>query len=214
VMKQLGYKIAYQRAYGPFETDFTPDILKMQQAGVQMVVLIAVDQNITSRFLSQAHQQGWQPKVIWGGASTYTTTMVQQAGGPSVADGYYLEQAASLYLGQDSSTVPEVATFLKWVHGLYPGFVPDLFTLYGWTAAQLYVQGLKGAGSNPTSSTLLASLKKITSFDANGMLAPANPGGNQPAYCYLLAKVVNGNFQRVDMPKSGFRCDGHYQHAS
>jgi len=209
-----GYKIVYQREYGPLETDFTSDILKMEQAGVQMVVLISVDQSLTSRFLAQAHTQGWHPQVIWGGASTYTTTIVQQAGGPSVANGFYLEQAAALYLGQDQSSVPEVGEFLKWVHGLYPGFVPDLFTLYGWTSAQLYVQGLKQAGANPTSQSLLNSLKQITSFDANGLLAPANPAGHEPASCYLLAKIVNGDFQRVDMPPSGFRCDGTYYHAS
>jgi ABC-type branched-subunit amino acid transport system substrate-binding protein len=211
--KHEGYKILYQRMYGPFETDFTSDILKMQQAGVQMLVLISVDQNITSRILSEAHQQGWHPQVIWGGASTYTDTLVQQAGGPSVADGFYLEQANALYLGQDAKSVPQVNDFLHWVHGLYPGFVPDLFTLYGWTSAELYVDALKKAGSDPTQASLMTALKGTTNFNADGMVAPANPAAHEPPSCWLLAKITNGQFQRFDMPKTGFRCDGTYYHA-
>ncbi|HUA93964.1 MAG TPA: ABC transporter substrate-binding protein, partial [Acidimicrobiales bacterium] len=137
-----------------------------------------------------------------------------QAGGPSVMDGFYMEQANALYLGQDSKSVPQVSDFLHWVNGLYPGFTPDLFTLYGWTSAELYVDALKKAGTDPTRASLLAALKGTTNFDASGMVAPANPAEHDPPSCWLLARVVNGKFQRYDMPSTGFRCDGTYEHAS
>lgn len=218
-MESLGYKIAYQRYYSPLDTDFTPDVLKMEADGVQMVVLIATNDSYGAKLLNQMHTQGFHPQVIWGGASIYSgvspsdPTIVKDAGGAAVADGVYLEQAQSLYLGEDAKLVPEIATFNKWVHGLDPGFNIDLFTLYGWTSAQLFVQGLKNAGADPTSASLVAALKKITSFNAGGMLATANPAGKQPATCYVLAQIVNGQFQRVDMPSgTTYRCDGHYIH--
>jgi branched-chain amino acid transport system substrate-binding protein len=213
-MKHEGYKIVYQREYGPFETDFTSDILKMQQAGVKMLVLIATDAAVTAKIVSQAHQQGWQPEVEWAGAASYTNTIVDQAGGPSVMNGFYLSQANALYLGQDAKSVPQVNDFLHWVNGLYPGFTPDLFTLYGWTSAELYVDAPKKAGSDPTRQTLLTALKGFTNFDASGMVAPANPAAHEPPSCWLLARVVNGKFQRYDMPETGFRCDGTYYHAT
>jgi hypothetical protein len=50
-------------------------------------------------------------------------------------------------------------------------------------------------------------LIKIKEFDAGGMLAPANPGDQKPATCWLLAEVKNGSFKRVT-PDKGFSCEG------
>ena len=216
-MEHLGYKIVYERQFSPAETDFSADVVKMEQAGVQMVVLSAINDSYGGRLLQQMHAQGFHPKVVWGGASIYSgvdaadPTIVKDAGGASVADGVYLEQAQALYLGQDAARVPEIGTFLHWVHGLYPGANIDLYTLYGWTSAQLYVDALRHAGPDPDQAALMAALEKETSFDAGGMLAPADPAGKQPASCYVLAQVVGGTFQRVDMPAGAtYRCDGHY----
>ena len=212
-MEHLGYKIAYEREFGPLETDYTSDVVKMEQAGVQMVTLVSTNDTYGAKLLMDMHTQGFHPQVIWGGAAIYSgvspaqPTIVTAAGGPSVADGVYLEQAESLYIGQDVHLVPEIKTFLTWVHGLYPGFNIDLFTLYGWASAQLYVEGLKAAGAHPTQSSLLAALEKIDSFDAGGMLAPADPAGKKPPTCYVLAQITNGVYQRVDMPAGRvYRC--------
>lgn len=220
-MESLGYKIGYLRYFSPLDTDFTPDVIKMESDGIKMVVLIATNDTYGADLLQQMHTQGFHPEVIWGGASTYSgvspsdPTIVKDAGGASVVDGFYLEQAQALYLGQDAKLVPETTTFDTWVHGLYPGFNIDLFTLYGWTSAQLFVDALKKAGSSPTQASLLAALKTETSFDAGGMLAPADPAGKVPAHCYVLAQVVSGQFQRVDMPaNSEYRCDGRFIYES
>ncbi len=212
-MEHLGYKIAYEREFSPFETDYTSDVVKMEQAGVQMVTLVSTNDTYGAKLLADMHTQGFHPQVIWGGAAIYSgvsasePTIVKAAGGPTVADGVYLEQANSLYLGQDAHLVPEISTFDKWVHGLYPGFNMDLFTLYGWASAQLYVEALKAAGPHPTQSDLLAALKKTGTFDAGGMLAPAGPAAKKPPHCYLLAQIRNGQFQRVDMPAGQvYRC--------
>lgn len=220
-MEHLGYKVIYDKQFSVSTTDFSTYVVQMEQAGVQMVVLIAINDSYAAKLLADMSAQGFHPTVVWGGASIYSgtsptsSTLVKDAGGPAVADGVYLEQSEALYLGQDAKQVPDVATFVHWVHGLYPGSNIDLFTLYGWASAELYVDALKKAGSNPTQADLLASLKKITSFDAGGMLAPADPAQKKPATCYVLAQVRNGAFQRVDMPaNSVYRCDGSYFHAS
>ncbi len=97
----------------------------------------------------------------------------------------------------------------EWVHGLDPNFTIDLYTVYGWASAELYVDALKKAGPTPTQASHRAALKTETNFDADHMLAPANPAGKVPATCYVLAQIVNGEFQRVDMPKGSlYRCDG------
>jgi len=209
-MEHEGYQIVYSRTYGPLETDFTADVIKMQQAGVQAVDLTAIDGSHAARFMQEAHTQGFHPQLVFSGGPIYTADFVSQAGGASVVDGTYLNQTQALYLGGDAGSVPAVSQFLTWVHGLYPGFPTDIFTIYGWTSAALYVQALKNAGPNPTQAGLLAALGQVHSFDADGLLAPSDPAGKQPASCYLLAKIVNGQFVRTDMPASGFRCDAPY----
>ena len=209
-MEHEGYQIVYSRTYGPLESDFTTDVIKMQQAGVQAVNLTAVDANVAAKFMQEAHTQGFHPALVFSGGPIYTSDFVQEAGGASVVDGMYLNQTQALYLGGDADSVPAVGQFLKWVHGLYPGFAPDIFTIYGWTSAALYVQGLKNAGSSPTSQTLLHALGQVHEFTADGLLAQSDPAGKQPASCYLLARITNGQFVRTDMPASGFRCDAPY----
>jgi len=79
-----------------------------------------------------------------------------------------------------------------------PGFTPDLYTLYGWASAQLFVQALQAAGKNPTRGELLSQLQKITSFSASNLIGSSNPAKKLPPNCYIMAKIVNGKYQRVD----------------
>jgi ABC-type branched-subunit amino acid transport system substrate-binding protein len=214
-MKHLGYDIVYNTDYGPLETDFTPEVLAMKAAGVQFVDLSITDANNAEHIVQEMHQQGFHPQVIESAGPIYVDNFTQEAGGPSVTDGIWLPQGVALYLGGDAKTIPAVDTFLAWVQRVHPGFVPDLYTLYGWASAQLMVQAIKAAGSNPTSASVIAQLRKITSFNASGLMAPANPAGKVPGSCYVMARIVNGVFVRVPpSPKSGFICDQPYFHPS
>ncbi len=218
-MESIGYRFVFDQTFSPSQTDFTQQIIAMEQAGVQMVVLFAINDSYGGAVLKDMAVQGFHPQVVWAGPAMYsgsesTPTVVTDAGGAGAVNGLYLVQSTSLYLGQDARLVPEITTFLQWVHGLYPGFAVDDFTLDGWASAELYVDALKRAGPDPTQQTLLAALKTFTTFDADGLLAPADPAGKVPPSCYLLAQVRKGVFQRVDMPTSNeFRCDSTFYRA-
>ena len=130
-------------------------------------------------------------------------------------NGSYLDQNASLYLGEDEAAIPAVGTFLHWVNVASPGFAPDLFTLYGWNSAQLFVQALKGAGSDPSRGSILAQLGKITSYNGGNIVTTSNPVARTTSNCYLIGQVVNGQWQRLDDPPvnsstNGYRCDYQY----
>ena len=85
--------------------------------------------------------------------------------------------------------------------------------MYGWVSAALFVQALKAAGANPTRGSVLAQLSKITSFNAAGLLAPANPAQKKPASCYVMMQIKNGKYQRTQPTTSGFSCDSSYYYA-
>ena len=46
--------------------------------------------------------------------------------------------------------MPAVKQFVTYVKKVNPSWVPDLYTLFGWASAELFVQALQAAGPNPT----------------------------------------------------------------
>ncbi len=214
VAEQEGFKFIYAKTYPVTQTDFTQNVIAMKNAGVKILFIDQMPPNYASSVLKALSQQNYHPQVLLG-AATYSNALIPAAGGAANVNGAYLAQNLTLYQGSDSSIVPAVSTFQDWVQKASPGFKPDLFTLYGWLSTELFVQGLKSAGKNPSRGSLLEALSKVTTFNGNNISATSNPAASDPPHCYLIAKVVNGEFQRVDDPPvssstAGFRCDGSY----
>jgi len=215
VAEKAGFKFVSQEVYATTQTDFNQQVIAMKNAGVKIVFMDQMPSNYAGSVFKALQQQDFHPQVLLG-AATYSNQLITQSGGASNVDGSYLQQNLALYLGTDQTAVPAVGTFLHWVQQASPGFSPDLFTAYGWLSANLFVQGLKNAGSNPSRGSLLQSLSKITSFNGDGFNAPSNPSAKVPPNCYLIVTVTNGQFVRSpDNPPTtgstnGFRCDGSY----
>ncbi len=214
VMEKVGYKVLYDQQFDVSQTDFTQNVIQMKNAGVKMLFIDQMPALYASSVLKDLQLQNYHPVVVLG-AATYSQTLVASSGGPSAVNGDYLDQNQSLYLGEDAQSVPAVSTFLHWIQVQSPGFQPDLFTLYGWLSAELFSQGLANAGTNPSRGSLMQALNKITTFDGNHIIAPANPVAKTLSNCYLIGKVVNGAFTRLDDPPissstNGYRCDYQY----
>jgi ABC-type branched-subunit amino acid transport system substrate-binding protein len=214
VLQHAGYKISYFSTVPITQTNFTQNVVAMRNAGVRLILIDQLPQNYAGALLSALYQQNFHPKLIIGTAA-YSNELVSSAGGPAAANGSNLEMPNALFLGGDAAVIPADATFLKWVQRASPGFKPDYYTLAGWANTQLFAQALKAAGKNPTRGLVQQQLRKITSFSASGLIAPANPAAGVPGDCYLIAKIVNGKFVRsddspVNGPAGGYRCDGGF----
>jgi ABC-type branched-subunit amino acid transport system substrate-binding protein len=202
-MKSVGFKIVYDRGAGPFETSFLSDILAMKNAGIEMVFNLELPDNLAATFAQEMQQQNFKPIHIEGAA--YSDKFLSLAG--SAADGIYIEQQYALYLGQDAKVVPAVTLFQKWMRAVDPSPDFEIESIYGWSAAELFVQALRQAGNPPTRAGLVTALNKITSFDADGLVPAANPAQAIPSDCFLLAQVQHGEIVRVPpTPSSGFYC--------
>ena len=209
VMTDMGYKFTYTRLYEPTETDFTPDIVQMQTKGVKALILVSADVKSIARIEQAADQQHWHPTFTLLGASAYDPTLLQLA--QSQVEGVWLYIPAAMYLGEDRSWNKEVDLFNSWLARTHPGDPVDLFSVYGWESARLFVQALQAAGPQAKRTTLIAALKNIHQFDGNGMYPVGDPAGKGPPVCYIIVRVQGGKFTRVDDPPNGFRCDGQYE---
>jgi ABC-type branched-subunit amino acid transport system substrate-binding protein len=202
-MKSVGYRILYDHGVGPFYTDFLPDIIDMQHAGVQMFVGLELPDSFAATLAKQMQQQNFRPINIEGVA--YSNALLALAG--SAAEKMYIYQSYALYLGQDAKTVSAVNLFVKWVKKVDPHPSLAIESVYGWTSAELFAEALKQAGNPPTRAGLISALDKITLFNSGGLIPPSDPTHNVPTSCFLLAQVRNGYIRRVPpTPQTGFYC--------
>jgi len=202
-LSHLGFNIVYARGFSQNETTFTSDVLAMKAKGVKIFMGVAFPDNYAATISREFSQQNFHP-LNWETAG-YGSQFLPLAGG--TANGAFLPLGTALFLGQDSSAIPAVATFTKWMKQIDSKDSIALWGATSWSAAALFVQALKDAGKNPTRASLVAALNKITSFNAGGLIAASNPAKNIPANCWLLAQVKNNQIVRVSpSPKSGFIC--------
>jgi len=213
-MKTEGYKIAYVDDINPLQSDFTTDVINMKNAGVNAVDLGGIDWQDAAIFVENAATQNWHPGLIFSTGSAYAAQFISHAGGPAVTNGIQIGQVYALYLGQDAKSVPAVQQFDTWVKKVNPSWVPDLYTLFGWASAEMFVQALKAAGPHPTRGAVMAQLKKITSFTANGLMGGSDPAAKTVTPCFLMAGIKNGTYVRELPTGSGFDCNAKLYNAS
>ena len=202
-MKAAGWKIVYDHGVGPFDTDFLPDIISMKSKGVKLFFSTELPDNYAATLAKQFQQQNF--KAINIEAAAYSAQLLKLAG--SSANNMYIEQGEALYLGQDANTVPAVALFDKWMNKVSSAPNFEIESVFGWSAAELFVQALAQAGNPPTRAGLVRALNKVTFFDAGGMIPPTDPAAGIPSGCFLLAQVQHGVIKRVSpTPPVGFYC--------
>jgi ABC-type branched-subunit amino acid transport system substrate-binding protein len=205
-MKHLGYNVVYERAVTPTDSNFTSDVIQMRQQNVKFVVLEA-NPPIIANFMAAAAQQGFKPVVTTPGQGYDPATLSQ---GGSAVEGLYTDTPSALYFNKDDAAhIPEVALYQKWMATAAPGVGLDLFSVYGWGQAELFVQAARKVGPKLTRPALLSALASIETF-ADEILAPGGPATKRDATCYVITKVVKGSFVRVDTPPTSFRCDGSF----
>lgn len=200
--KAEGFSIVYSTGYAPSQTTFLANVLTMKARGVQLFLTQGLPDAYAATLAEEMQQQNFHPINVEGDA--YSANLIKDGG--SAVDHMYIEINYVLYLGADSN-LPAVKLFTKWMKIADPDANFELQALYGWAAAQLFVQGLRNAGDPPTRAGLEAALDKVTSFNASGLLTTSNPAQNIPGSCLVLAQVHGDQIVRVaPTPPTGFYC--------
>jgi ABC-type branched-subunit amino acid transport system substrate-binding protein len=208
-IESVGIRKGYVRGVGPTETDFSADVQRMKAAGVDFVVadLPASDAKI---LLTEIKQANFHPKLI-SDVALYGADSLQQLGNPQMANGVVGPVSFGLFLGQN--TGPGISLMNKWVKKVPGAGSADLYTVYGWSSAELFADALKAAGQNPTQQSLLSAVKGIHHFDTGGLLPIADVGTQTPPHCWTIFQVQNGAFAALH-PSNAFDCSGSYIPAS
>jgi hypothetical protein len=120
---------------------------------------------------------------------------------PDALKNTYVDQVYAMFLGEDGQRIPEVSLFLDWMKKTDPNQNVDLFALYGWLSARLFVDAMTKIGDSgqpPTRKGLIDTLSTWGSWDGNGMVAPVDIGKKRPSDCFFIFTVTpDGKFQRT-----------------
>jgi len=195
----VGLKNGYLNANFPFgSTNVQPVALAMKSAGVDGVTA-STDPNTAFALVTALRQSGANPKVAvfatgYGGD-------LQQAG-PSAQ-----QTAQNLsFLSTWEPVEMHTAATQQLQSALKSAGVttdPTYAEYAGYSSIALLVQGLQGAGSNPSQAALIKSLSRITNFNSAGLFGSHSinltqrVGSLGPGNCYSFATYSGSTFQPV-----------------
>ena len=156
-------------------------------------------------FAKEAQTQGVNTVKVWDcSLQCYDRRLISEGG--SAVEGHYTW--ISFLPFEDKGHNDELNAFLQYDKK------PDGFGAQAWVAGEVFATAVNDivAKSGPngiTRSALLAAIRNVNDFDANGFIAPTNIGDKVGSACLIGMQVQNGKFVRVDPVEPGkFDCTG------
>jgi branched-chain amino acid transport system substrate-binding protein len=193
-LKQAGFQVPYLDTSLPFGTvNVTAVALQMKAAGVDSMVA-EIDGNTELALITAGQQTGikWKYVVL---ATGYGSSWLSNPSAVASSQKLYFGVLQTPVELHTPGTIAEQAALKK-----YAGFsgVPDFGWSEGWESAGLMIEGLQVAGKNPTRQSFITNLRKVTSWNDDGLLAvPINfEHTTTPAKteCLWTAQLVGHQF--------------------
>jgi ABC-type branched-subunit amino acid transport system substrate-binding protein len=197
--KKLGYNLVYTQPINvaggliPYDSYAT----QMASKGVKYVQYIGAAAPYAQQLkqaidLEQRTKSSFHPMFVMD--PTAYDNSYTSAG--SVTDGTYSYLPAPLYLSSNEiAKNPELSTYIQWLQHTSGG-APTYFGLWAWAAAVLFTQTAIALGGRLTRASLLAAVRTIHAFTANGMVPPQNVGAKQTPTCMSVVQRINGSWVR------------------
>ncbi|MFQ5353272.1 MAG: ABC transporter substrate-binding protein, partial [Candidatus Binatia bacterium] len=189
----MGLEIAETSAHKPTESEFTAAILRLRNAGCDLVLMGTVHRD-TVLLLEAARKIGWDGAAWVGNYAAYGQVIAEQESGSG--EGYYaFVHMAKLY--RDGDLRPEVAAWWDEYVERY-GSEPGLPAMEGYRAADLLVRALEAAGRDLTRERLIEALEGITDYqDLFGYNLAFGPGDHKGVSASVLSVVRNRRWETL-----------------
>ncbi|MDV6270844.1 ABC transporter substrate-binding protein [Rhodococcus globerulus] len=183
----------------PGSTDFTAVSLAIKSSGCDILAASMTTGSYIA-LLAATKNAGVTFKTSYL-TSAYDQAILDDPAALAVSDGIGFGapwQPASLKSAGTTQLMDALAKYAGWQK---PNPTPG--QMFGWFTADLAIKGLKVTGENPTQEKFIESLRKVTDYDANGLICPVDmskwegyiPGF--PGNCTWVAQVENGEFTSV-----------------
>jgi hypothetical protein len=194
----------YQGEHSPAQFDYSGDVIRMQQAGVD-AVWSSMDLNNDVKMIRAICQQEWRPKVIHLESSSYDPALIQRVGAQCIESQNIWVRTNMLPFNEKGNH--ELSLYLSTLHSYCPDCQPTPFGLEGWLTAKLFVEALDKAGADLTRARLYSALDSVRNWTGGGVMGPITPSERLIFSCnYMLRVRANGFFR-----ESGLECGPFYR---
>lgn len=185
---EMGLEVAAESAHKPTESEFTAAVLRLRNAGCDLVLMGTVHRD-TILILDTARKMGWTGVAWVGNNAAYGQVIADQDSG----EGYYaFVHMAKIYAEDEKS--PEVQAWWNRYVAIYD-VEPGLPALEGYRGADLAVKALENAGPELTVESLLEGVEAITDYtDIFGYKVSFSAEKHSGATESVLSQVQNGRW--------------------
>ena len=190
--EKMGREVAAVSAHKPTDTEFTPAVIRLRNAGCDLVLMGTIHKD-TILILETARKMGWQDVQFVGTTASNIASIAELESG--AAEGFAIFQHIPPLHRDDPGLPAERADWWdRYVERF--GNQPEWGSIEGYRDAELLVRGLQNAGPELTVDTLIEGLEAIDGFtDQFGIESRFGPDDHEAAEEALLSTVVNGRWQ-------------------
>ncbi|MFQ5547041.1 MAG: ABC transporter substrate-binding protein [Woeseia sp.] len=189
----MGMELAAHSAHKPAENEFTAALLRLRNAGCDLVLMGTVVRD-TILILETARKLGWDGVAWVGNNAAYNQAVADQESG--AAEGYYaFVHMAMIY--RDVPRSDEVAAWWDKYIDKY-GRAPEYIAFEAYRNADLVVKGLENAGRDLTVDSLIAGLEAIDDYeDIFGYRLSFGPDDHKGVSESTLSQIRDGRWHTL-----------------
>jgi len=187
---EMNVEVAATSAHKPTETEFTATVLRLRNAGCDVVFMGTVYRD-TVLILEAVRKMGWDDVSFVGNDVTYGDVVAKLQSGASEGFAAF-GHIAELYRDDDLSE--EVAAWYDRYEERF-GEKPVVAAVEGYRGADLIVTALQRAGKELTHDSLITALESITDYeDMFGYKLSFGPDDHKGVSESVLSVVENGRW--------------------
>jgi branched-chain amino acid transport system substrate-binding protein len=209
--RHYGLDVVFEDLSLPFGvTDVTADVQKMRDEGVEYLVT-CMDVNGNVLVARTLQRERLDISMSW------PTGYEQEALDAFGADLFRNVYFTTAFLPFESAELsPGMQLYLQELPARAPDAPIGNQSIIGWISAMLFVEALEAAGPEPTREAVIAAVRAMDDFDADGILPPtdytAPPEVRGPAPCGGAVVTVEGS-EFVQVFEQPFLCLGSVRSA-
>ena len=200
-MTKRGMHFDYVQGIDISEFNYSPYVQQMKDKGIEYVQIIGA----TAQFvrLAQAmQQQGFKPEVFMIDPTAYNSDYVKSGGEAAEGTTVFINFTPF----EEAASNKEAQLYVSWLQQVKPGAEPSFFGLFSWSAARLFVERAAALGGKLSRASLVADLRKVDDWTANGMHSPQHVGPRHTGECWRFIQLQHGRWVPVGGTK--YSCSG------
>ncbi len=192
-VEAMGLELAAVSAHKPTDNEFTATILRLRNAGCDLVVLGTINRD-TILVMETAKKMGWDDVAFVGGNATYSNALAQLPSG--AAEGYHAFNHMPTIYPEDDNPPKAAAWLERWTARF--DSLPEYGVLEGYRSADVVIKALEMAGPNPTREGVVAAIETMDDYtDIFGYRLSFSPDDHAGVFESTMSVIKDGRWHKM-----------------